>query len=613
MGYLSQEISVSKSSGVYTDPIQIEITGDFKKVYFTTDGSEPGYKSKSYSKPFSVNSSTFLRIKPIYDNKERDTIIARSYIFNFTTKLPIMSLGMEPEDLWNDSTGIYAKGYKASLDSTGHWTNANYQKKWEKEIHVIYLDAEKNEQINQISGIKIFGESTRRLPDKSMKLIARKEYGVNRFNYAFFEERKNDSFKQLVIRTSGNDYRNTRFKDVLNAYLARNMGFDYMAFQPIQLFVNGEYWGVYNLREKINEHYLYDNHGAAIDSSSIIMGRWVRQHGSSHDYKSMYNWFLALDTMDDAAYKKAQTMLDMRNYINYRAFQIYINNSDSRGNIRYWNSKDQDGKFRMIMYDTDLGLGNASRKYLEACLSPKRTDWYNPEWSTMYFRKLMQNNQFKYDFINQIAHFMNTSLHRDTIIAAVDHFENIYKNELPRNGKQVAKHLRNVPISMEEWLDNVDHYRMYAKLRYKRLRPEITRILAHKGEFTLLISGENGKIEINENYALSTPFEGIYYKNIPLPIKAVNNENWHFKQWSDGDTSSTKVIIAKQDSILIHPQYEWVETTSDEITKDLTKQLKQPEKVTSNKIEWLEILGYALVVIGFSLLLYLLFITLLKR
>ena len=67
------------------------------------------------------------------------------------------------------------------------------------------------------------------------------------------------------------------------------MGLDYMAYQPIQLFINGQYWGLYNLREKVNEHYLFENHGANRDSSSIIMGRWVRQHGSSSDYMKSYD------------------------------------------------------------------------------------------------------------------------------------------------------------------------------------------------------------------------------------------------------------------------------------------------------------------------------------
>lgn len=613
LGVLAQEVTISQPSGVYSNSLLVEITGDFEKAYYTLDGKEPSRSSKIYKKAIEIKKSTFLKIKPVFKDKQIDTIISRSYILNFETKFPILTLGIDKEDLWNDSTGIYAKGKNAWMDSTHHWHNTNYGKKWEREVQMIYLDSNKTEQVNQLCGIKIFGESTRRQPDKSMKIIARSEYGDNRFRHNFFPQKDIHEFKQLVIRTSGNDYRNTRFKDVLNAYLARNLDFDYMAYQPIQLFVNGEYWGVYNLREKINEHYLYDNHKANKDSSSIIMGRWVRQHGSSKDYMRMYHWFMNLDTMDNRAYEKAKTMLDIRNYINYRAYQIYIANRDSRGNVRYWNSKDQDGKFRMIMYDTDLGFGTASRAYLEACLSPTRTEWYNPEWSTVYFRKLMQHEDFKNDFVNQMAHFMNTCLHRDTIIAAADHFENIYKDELPRDGKLLAPHLRKVPIPMKYWLENVDDFRMFGKLRYKKLRKEIKRLLAPKGTYVLKLEGENGKVKINDNYAQKLTFEGLYYKNIPLPIEAVDNGDWKFVQWTDGDTSSIRIIETKLDTVTLEAKYQFVEPPLPEPEVVVENEISQEKVSSTTNDDWLLYLGFGLLGIGVLLLILLIFFKITKR
>jgi hypothetical protein len=551
-----QIVEVSHRSGKYDASISVEIKGDFTKAYYSIDGSKP---SKRFSKPIEISKSTFLKIKPVFEGDSIDTLISRTYILNFETKLPILSIGVDEDYFWDKEKGIYALGSQVYIDTTGHWSNANYQKKWERPIHIIYLDTNNQEGFNQKCGIKIFGESTRRLPDKSMKIIARSEYGTSRFQHKIFPQKDISEFKQLVIRTSGNDYNGSRFKDVLNAYLARNMGLDFMAYQPIQLFLNGQYWGLYNLREKVNEHYLFENHGANKDSSSIIMGRWVRQHGNSSDYMKMYNWFMRLDTMDNAAYEKAKTMLDIRNYINFRVFQIYLNNTDSRGNIRYWNSKDLDGKFRMILYDTDLSFGTASQKYLAKCLSSKRTDWFNPEWSTFYLRKLMQNEQFKNDFINQMAHLMNTAIHRDTIIAAVDKLEEIYKNELPRDGKLLPPHLRRVPLSEEVWLEKVAHFRMYAKLRHRHLRPEMVKLLAPKGMYTLKIVGDTGSIIVNGNYPLKLPFEGIYYKDIPLPIKAIESEEWQFVKWSDGDTAQVKLIHNLEDTLIVQPLYKKIE------------------------------------------------------
>ena len=316
-----QVVQISHSSGKYDESILVEIEGDFSKVYYSIDGSKP---SRRFSEPIEISKSTFLKIKPVFIGDSIDTLISRTYILNFTTKLPILSYGVEEEFFWDENNGIYVLGANAYKDSTGHWHRANYQKKWEKPINVIYLDTNNQEGFNQKCGVKIFGESSRRQPDKSMKIIARNSYGINRFRHKVFPQKNINSFKQLVIRTSGNDYKGSRFKDVLNAYLARNMGIDYMAYQPIQLFVNGQYWGLYNLREKVNEHYLFENHGANKDSSSIIMGRWVRQHGNSSDYMKMYNWFMRLDKMDSVSYEKAKSFLDIRNYINYRVFQIYL-------------------------------------------------------------------------------------------------------------------------------------------------------------------------------------------------------------------------------------------------------------------------------------------------
>ncbi|MCT4582817.1 MAG: CotH kinase family protein [Flavobacteriales bacterium] len=523
-------ITVSHPSQVCKSTITLSFEGNYTHLYYTTNGSIPTRNARKIDSSITINKTTALLIKAQF--KTGDTLIARSYIFDTISQLPIVSITIPEEDLWDSRKGIYTRGSNAFFsDSTGHWENCNFQKKWEKAIQLVYIDTSKTEVINQACGLRIFGESTRRQPDKSLKIVARKQYGTNRFHYPFFKQKPTIlAFKQLVIRTSGNDYNGTRFKDVLNAYLARNLGLDYMAYQPIRMYINGTYWGVYNLREKVNKHYLYYNHGAALDSSNIIMGRWVTQHGSRKRYKEMYDWFFKLDTMDSLAYEKAKGYFDIRNYINYRAFQIFINNVDSRGNIRYWNASNLDNKFRMILYDTDLSFGSVNKDYLAKCLSPRQTNWYNNTWSTIYFRKLMEHQEFKHDFINQYAHIMNTALHTDTIIAAVNHFEAFYKEELPRSKSELPKHFKNVPIPMEKWLNKVDHFRSFAQKRPAIARDEITRTLSKSGTFYLKIEGQHGTVNINNNYPLELPFEGLYYKNVPLPITILSKQGFGYRQ-----------------------------------------------------------------------------------
>ena len=608
-------ISVLRSQGSFVDIVPlshfsdsnvlVSVEGNYDKAYYTIDGTTPTHKSRKYRKPFRVNKNSFILFKIYYDNK--DTIIARSYIFTPPTRLPILSIGIPDDDLWDEEKGIYTRGKDAFFsDSTGHWENCNFQKKWEKEIYMIYLDSLKKEVVNQKCGLRIFGESTRRQPDKSMKIVARKKYGKNRFVYPFFEQKPAiKEYKQLVIRTSGNDYNKTRFKDVLNAYLMQHSGIDYMAFQPIKLYINGEYWGLYNLREKINKHYLFYNHDAHIDSSTIVMGRWVRQHGDRKRYMKMYNWFLKLDTMNDEAYKKAQEFIDIKNYATYRAFQIYTNNVDSRGNVRYWSSKDKDDKFRMILYDTDLGFSRVSRDYLKKCLSPEQTDWFNNTWSTLYFRKLMQNNQFKNEFINQFAHLLNTTLSTDSVLQAIEHLRSVYKDELPRNKKEIASHLKSAVIPIEKWNKNIKNFRFFAVKRPEIAREEIKELLAPKGTYVLNLIAKHASVSINNNSFVCLPFRGVYFKEIPLPAHFVVDSGYVFARNDSIFTSFDTVFISTKDTLSFNLTVQKIKELYKPVKLTPTIKKEKPPKSDKNPlwlIAWIFIgLGGSLLLVYFTL------------
>ncbi|MFT7612113.1 MAG: hypothetical protein ACI9J3_001062 [Parvicellaceae bacterium] len=595
-------LSISHASGIYQEDIEVAVSGTFEKVYYSLDGSNPKNGSR-YKKPIKINKNTVLRLIPFHNGVRVDSVFFRSYIFNFETKLPIVSIALEDSSLWSAKSGIYVKGNNARYDdSTEHWVHCNFQEKWEKEMQVEYIDTSGKSLFNQIAGIRIFGETTRRQPEKSMKIVARSEYGVNRFSGSVFPLKPHlDEHKQFVLRVSGNDYRGTRFKDCLNAYLVRDLGLDYMAYQPVQLFINGNYWGLYNLREKVNKHYLCYNRNADMDSSSIIMGRWVRQHGTAKDYMRMYRYFEKLDTIDNKAYRKAKEMLDIRNYINFRTSQIFLNNSDSRGNIRYWNTKDGDGKFRMIFYDTDHSYGSYDRKYLQGCLSTFKTNWYNPKWSTMYLTKLMQHPEFKADFINQFAHLLNTKFHPDTINAAVDIFVDLYKNELPRDRSVLPKQFKNSAMTEEKWLKKVSTIRKYAHVRSKHLYKEINRLLTGKGTYVLKVEGDSGQVIINGNQPVQLPYKGVYFKGVKLPVKMYTNKNWEFDSWSDSSLDSVRLIIGKSDTIVLIPKMNYIPTVvplKDSINEANAALIKLGQSESSEKINYLLYLGYLLILIG---------------
>lgn len=568
-------------------------------LYYSTNGIIPEYGDKKIKDSLIVSENTGFLFRALKDGKLLDSIVAKTFIFDHHN-IPVLSILIDEDDFWNDSTGIYCQGPNPIWnDSLKQWENCNYQQDWERRVYMEFIDTN-GVRISQQCGLKIFGESTRRQPDKSMKLIARSRYGKKRFNYQFFPNDTLQEFKQLVIRTSGNDFRGTRFKDVLNTYLARNLGLDAMNYRPVQLYVNGVYWGLYNLREKINDHYFAAHYNIDNDSVNIVMGRWIPQHGSSRDYKKMYEWFAELDTMDDDAYEKAKEWIDIRNYINYRVFEIYINNADARGNIRYWQSPQLDNKFRMVLYDTDLSFGTARRKLLTNFIAEEQTEWYNPEWSTMYLRKLLQNKVFKDEFVVQFAHIMNTALQRDTMLAAIDKFEKSYENELPRPGDISKGHLRKVPIPIDEWKENVNSLKSFAKLRPKYMYAELQEVFGFKGYSVVHVLGENGVVQINDNYPQKLPYSGKYPQGYPLRIKLISDSNYVISKVDSIEIKDLNEFVYSvdidKDSLIVESIFNKI-ISEDDLSEVSKKQVAKNKETLSFEIDWY-IIAYSMIVLG---------------
>ena len=182
-------LATSHASGCYSKEIVVSIEGNFDKVYYTLNGDHPK-NGKRYKDSLKINQNSVLRIQPYWNGSRLDTTFLRSYIFNFETKIPIVSIAVPDSSFWSSEYGIYCKGNKAYYDdSSGHWKNCNYLKKWEREMHLEYIDTAGKVLFNQGAGIRVFGETTRRLSEKSMKIVARGKYGKNRFEGSVFSSK----------------------------------------------------------------------------------------------------------------------------------------------------------------------------------------------------------------------------------------------------------------------------------------------------------------------------------------------------------------------------------------------------------------------------------------
>ncbi|MBT5858907.1 MAG: hypothetical protein HOH88_03470, partial [Flavobacteriales bacterium] len=268
---LSQsDVIFSHEAGFYNEPFYLKLNVE-KGELFYFDENNIDKDRKSFPDSLLIDKTNTLSLLVSHADSVHK-LGSFSYFIGFNTSFKVVSISIDNDFLFDTYKGIYVKGPRAYFDTvSNHYRNVNWEKKWERENFVEIFNEKGERIVSQNSGIKIFGGMTKYYSEKSLRLIARTEYGVNRFDADIFNKGKK-KYKQFILRHSGNDWDKLRFKDAFTTSLASESGLDVQASSPCHLFVNSEYWGVYNIREKINVYYIDNNHNSGTSGVDILQG-----------------------------------------------------------------------------------------------------------------------------------------------------------------------------------------------------------------------------------------------------------------------------------------------------------------------------------------------------
>ncbi len=508
-------------------------------IYYTTDGSIPSQTSILYNQPIDITTDTVIRARAFVTGRLPAPVITQTYVLEHQHSFPIVCISTNPDNLWDYNTGIYAFGPLAETDIP--YYGANFWQDWERPVHFEYYDNNGVKQIDQGAGIKIFGNWTKAFPQKSFALFARKEYGDGAFNYKFFQHRENDKFESLILRNAGNAFYYTHFHDVLNITCMSHIGIEHQDVQPTVVYLNGWYWGILNMREKINEHFLSDNLKVKTEEVHILEKEGEPKYGVNTRYLQLLEFINTNSLQSDANYDKVCKTIDVDNFIKYFLIETYIDNRDWPGNnIKFWNTSSIRSKYRWLLYDTDysFGLGsNEGYKFnsIAAALSPNGPTWPNPPWSTLLFRKLVANSRFKQKFAQSGCDYLNSYWNTNNYLSKIDSFKTLYMDEM-------ADHCLRWDLDYNNWNYEVNKLKTFASERPAYYWQYLGEAMDFDGNNTITLEtfpASGGKIKLNSIVPNSYPFNGFYYNNIAIKLKAIPNPGYKFVRW-EGDINSTK-------------------------------------------------------------------------
>ncbi len=397
--------------GQYKDTIKVTINvPENTNVYYTLDGSLPTMQSTPYKgEVFELNATTCIRARAFGANGlEPSNIVTQTYLMSLYHTYPIVAITVDPDELYNPQTGMFTPGENIDKSEGIPFKNAVYREfgKEERPGHIEMYDVDGTMILDQDMEFGLQGQYSLDMPQKTMKVRAKPRYGSKYFYAELFEDRPFTEYKTFVLRNSGNDAVWTRFMDAFQSRLVEHIDTTVInqAWRPVIVYINGKYWGHYNLRERADRFFVAQHEGLELRDAGnmdIIEANRKVYYGSLTEFNELKEVAKTLNpgkNPDDLKYLTDR--IDVVNYFDYLSIQMFFGNSDP-GNQRCYKLKEEGSKWRWLLFDMDYGLFSSSynspRSYL------KESGSGDQKINNILIRKLLESEEMQDLFLTRFG------------------------------------------------------------------------------------------------------------------------------------------------------------------------------------------------------------------
>lgn len=603
------EPTFSAESGFYEEPLSLTLLAPEEfTVRYTLDGSVPSSDSPAFTEPLTLSdqSPTDNRLAarediatPItgymapadpvdkcvviraaaFDEKGNYSNTATAvYFIGFSDKdgyedIPILSLVAEPEDLFGPEEGIYVRGalYDDAIENIlispdMTWTQllnyTNYNLSGissERVAHLDFFGADHSLTLTQECGVRIRGNESRSFPQKSFTLFSRKRYGTDAFAPVFFDSGL--SYPNLILNNS------TQLKKVFFFSLVEDRNVAVQRFLPCQVFLGGEYWGMYYLMEKYSSEFLEGYYGTSPENVLLIKDSREVQEGNPEDIVRFRNLqeYLEQDLSNPVLYNQLLEQMDMQSFIDWMCTNIYIANTDTKpfgSNVYTWQSVVptddfyNDGRWRWMLYDLDdsLGVGIVlpdTPSYAIDSFVEHAGYTSSAFLDDTPMPSLMKNEDFRRQFVLTFMDMANENFEASHVCELLDTAEAEYTKWADKSYARWNETPINLPFTRQ-----VEDLRTFFEHRYDAIVPCLATHFSLEGNLVpLSVSCENaqgGTVSLNTLTLdlRAEAWSGNYYTDYPVTLTAESAQGYHFDRWEvsggsivDGTVSSEQIQL----------------------------------------------------------------------
>ncbi|MGI6454201.1 MAG: CotH kinase family protein [bacterium] len=462
----TRPVSVSPAGGVYSEPVNVSVLSleEGVTLRYTLDGSLPTASSAEYQSPLRISDDTVLRVRAFRPDYEPGRTVTHTYLFDEPTPLPILALSTNPSHLWDRRTGIYA-------NATAHGIA------WERPVATEMFDDTGKRWFQVDAGIRIHGGASRERSDKkSFRLYYRSAIGPSRLEFPVIPSTSVSSFDRLILRAGYNDSwvhwdaeqrrLAVYISDELGRRLHEDMGYVVSHGTFVNLYINGEYFGIYNLVERIDEEFLRSYYD--YDEWDILTSDELKE-GDYLAWNQLQNFVNRNDLSVQRNFDRLTEMIDLDQITAYYILNIYVQNHDwPHHNWYAARERSPQGKWKLFVWDIEdsFSSGASRGEYnLNTFERARQVDFLGT-----LFRRMLSNSQYQQYFIQRMEHYFETTLKKEHLLMRLDELADQVRDAMPMEAQRWNRNM-----NLDIWEAALDNARRFIDLREDVVRNHVYR------------------------------------------------------------------------------------------------------------------------------------------
>lgn len=530
---------LSLQSGFYTgvQNISISNTTPGAITYYTLDGKEPSVSSQIYTAPISIYKTCVVKAFSIAPGLPASKKLVNTFFIDETHDITVISISTDSLLLFDSISGLLQPGPNASAEPP--YYGANFWSDNQIEVRVQIFDKSHNEIINQECELQIHGGSMNRSQAmKSFRLLSKKKFEKDRFYAPLIPDKPISAFRKIVLRNGSSDFLKSQIREgIIHKTLIKNTAIDANGYEPCVIYINGNYYGMSEIREKIDEYYVEQNHGIDKDNVEVLADTNLVDIGNWQAFDSIYSYVLSHDLKVDEHFNVVESKIDLENMSDYFIAETYFDNNDwPSGNLRLWRQTQPGSKFRYIAFDLDASLGTFEWSPYTLNMLHEALNYFTttvPNKHCIIFKKLLENSAFRKYFINRYADLSNTCFSQKYLLNMLDSVSLKVRPEIDRHfiswGKNFNDWENEINFKIKPYIQNRN------QLSREDVLNEFNLPACHRIHLSTFPNDAFQNFSLNTITLYENNFSGFYYETVPIWFKAIAKKGYVFSHWQQNN------------------------------------------------------------------------------